>query len=116
MSDIQWLNYLFFTDFTSNREVLSAIPAGVVDEHNATMLAASLSEHDKGQYRANWTDQPGTEFSVAGVEVVYTSLPTNGLYKYTLILKFPSTSTAPSGRIVLQYNDAPPPAVEIEAS
>lgn len=112
MSDTFWLNYLFFTDFSDEKDTLVEIPKGVLNADNTTLLAAVLSTHDQGEGRPLWTDKEGVKWSLVGVEVIYngpnnTGLPTNGLYDHTLILKFPTTSQAPTGTIALNYNTAP---------
>lgn len=109
MSDIFWLNYLFFVDMSDEADTLQAVPSGVLSQDDATLLAAVLSTHDKGEGRALWTDKPGNAWSLVGASVVYngannTGLPSNALYNHVLILQFPDTSTAPVGQIVLNYN------------
>ena len=109
MTDIFWLNYLFFVDMSDEADTLEHVPTGVLSQDNATLLAAVLSTHDTGEGRALWTDKPGTEWSLVGAQVVFngennTGLPSNGLFNHVLILKFPDASTAPVGEIVLNYN------------
>lgn len=109
MSEIFWLNYLFFVDLSDEADTLEHVPAGVLSADNATLLAAVLSTHDTGEGRALWTDKPGTAWSLADAEVIFnganeTGFPSNGLYSNVLMLKFPATSTAPVGEIVLHYN------------
>lgn len=110
MSDqVFWANYLFFCDFTEDKDSLSELPMGVVDEHAATIIAATLSVHDLGNGRPNWTDQANPEWGIAGAEIIYngpnqTGMASNGAYDHILMLKFPSTQTSPQGVIALQYN------------
>jgi hypothetical protein len=109
-SGIFWLNYLFFTDFTSDAASIVDLPEGLVNTDTATLLAALLSTHDTGVGRPLWTDKAGAEWSTAGATIVYngpnsTGQPSNALFANILILEFPATSTAPVGRIVLNYND-----------
>jgi len=109
MSDIFWLNYLFFVDMSDEADTLEHVPVGVLTADNATLLAAVLSTHDTGEGRALWTDKEASAWSLAGAEVVYngannTSLPSNGRFSNVLILRFPEASTAPVGEIVLNYN------------
>jgi hypothetical protein len=109
MDKVFWFNYLFFVDFSSEKDALSAIPTGQLSEANTTLLAAMLSNHDNGEGRSLWTDKPGTAWSLAEAEVEFngenhTNLPTNARFDHVLILKFPDTSTAPVGNIVLNYN------------
>jgi hypothetical protein len=115
MNDTFWLNYLFFCDFTDSRDAISGIPGGVLSADNATLLAAALSSHDTGQYRADWTDAADADFSLAGASVVYngkndTNLPSNARFDNVLILSFTKDGKKPLGRIVLNYNDTPKPA------
>lgn len=110
MSDqIFWANYLFFSDFTPDKDALVDLPVGVVDEHAATILAATLSVHDLGNGRALWTDQSNPEWGLLGAQIVYngpnqTGFASNGAYDHVLLLKFPDTQAAPQGTLALQYN------------
>lgn len=110
MSDqVFWANYLFFCDFTEDKDSLVDLPLGKVDDHAATILAAALSVHDLGNGRALWTDQANPEWGVAGAEIIYngvnqTGFASNGMYDHVLLLKFPSTQVSPQGVIALQYN------------
>lgn len=109
MSEIFWLNYLFFVDLSAEADTLEHVPVGPLSADNATLLAAILSTHDTGEGRALWTDKAANAWSLAQAEVTFngqnqTGLPSNGLYNHVLMLKFPDNSTAPVGTIVLHYN------------
>lgn len=112
---INWANYLFHTNFTAERDTLATIPVGEVSDVTALMLAGILANIDNGEGKALWSENVESKaWSTAGCKVIYnglnsTSLPTKSKMKYVLTLEFPSDSTAPVGRIYLQYNDAPVP-------
>lgn len=104
-----WANYLFFADFSADKDSLVDLPTGVVDEHTATILAAALSTHDTGVGRALWTDQANPEWGLVGAEIIHngpneTGFASNGAFDHVLMLKFPSTQVSPQGIIALQYN------------
>lgn len=112
MATTFWPNYLFFTDFSSDGDELSQVPVGVLSASDATLLAASLSTHDKGEHRAEWTDQEEAPHTLAGATVLFngenhTNLPSSALYKYALIVQLP-WAVAPHNVLVLQYNETPP--------
>lgn len=103
-----WPNYLFFTDFSSEAVALAAIPAGVLSDGDATMLAATLSAHDTGEARAQWTAEADQPYTLAGATVVFsganhTNMPSNALFSQVLIVQLP-WADAPSNLLVLQYN------------
>lgn len=109
MSNVFWLNYLFFIDMSDEKDTLKTIPLGALSQDNATLLTAVLSTHDTGEGRALWTDKAANAWSILGTQVMFngpneTGLPANGLFDHVLILQFPSTSTSPVGQIVLNYN------------
>jgi hypothetical protein len=111
MATTFWPNYLFFTDFSSDGDVLAKVPLGVLSAADATLLAASLSTHDKGEHRAQWTDKEEEPYTLAGAEVKFndvnhTHLPSNALFKYALVLELP-WANGPHNLLVLQYNETP---------
>lgn len=106
---IFWANYLFFCDFTEDKDSLIDLPVGPLDDHAATILAAALSTHDAGPGRALWVDQANPEWGLVGAEITYngpnlTGFASNGLYDHVIMLKFPETQTSPVGTIAIQYN------------
>lgn len=105
---IFWPNYLFFVDFSADAGELAGIAVGDLSAADATLIAASLSSHDLGKFRADWTDKEDEPYTLAGAKVMYngdnhTGLPSNGLFKKALILALPWAS-APGNLLVLQYN------------
>ena len=108
MATTFWPNYLFFTDFSSDATELSQVPVGVLSASDATLLAASLSTHDKGEHRADWTDREDEPFTLAGAKVLFngdnhTNHPSNALFKQVLIVELP-WADAPRNVLVVQYN------------
>lgn len=118
IENINWVNYLFHSDFTSERETLVGIPLGPVDATNAMFLAVILSHVDTGVGKELWNDNPNVvEWSTAGATVIYNGrnaqkFPTKSKMKYQMTLEFPETSQGPKGRIYLCFNDAPVIPVE----
>ena len=115
MATTFWPNYLFFTDFSSDGDELSKVPMGVLSASDATLLAASLSTHDKGAYGAHWTDKEEEPYTLAGATVLFngenhTHLPSNALFKYALIVQLP-WAEGPHNLLVLQYNETPAPVL-----
>lgn len=116
-----WANYLFFADFSADKDSLVDLPTGVVDEHTATILAAALSTHDTGVGRALWTDQATPDWGLVGAEIIHngpnqTSFASNGMYDHALLLKFPDTQVSPQGIIALQYNAGTSTAPALDAA
>jgi hypothetical protein len=110
---INWANYLFHANFTSERDTLVAIQPGVVSDDTALMLAAVLAEVDTGEGKELWSDNPDAGiWSTAGATVIYNgrnshSMPTKYKMKYVLTLELPQVPAGQQNRIYLQYNDAP---------
>lgn len=108
-NQIFWLNYLFFADFSDDKDSLVDLAVGTVDQHTATLLAAALSTHDQGEGRALWVDTNNPAWGLLGAEIVYngpnmTGMPTNGMFDHVLTLKFPDAQTSPQGVLSLNYN------------
>lgn len=104
-----WPNYLFFVDFSADTTELAAIPLGELSAADATLVAASLSSHDTGKYRADWNDKEDTDYTLVGATVLFngdnhTGLPSNALFKKALILRFAWADAV--NVLVLQYNPA----------
>lgn len=113
MATTFWPNYLFFTDFSSDAAELATVPLGVLSADNAKLLAASLSSHDTGEVRSQWTDEEDQPYTLAGAEVIFsgvnhTNLPSNALFAYALVVKLP-WDDGPCNLLVIQYNDNTPP-------
>lgn len=116
-SQVEWLNYLFFCDFSTDKDALEALPLGEVSQDTATLLAATLSSHDQGEGRAQWVDKANPEWGLLGASISYngpnqTGFASNGAYDRILILQFPDSQVKPQGMIVLNYNtgETTPPA------
>lgn len=108
-NQIFWPNYLFFCDFTDEKDTLATLPVGVISQATATTLAAALSSHDQGVGRSLWVDQANPEWGLLGAQIIHngpneTGFLSNGLYDAVLMIQFPSTQVAPQGVISLHYN------------
>lgn len=106
---IFWPNYLFFCDFTDDKDTLAALPVGPITQSTATLLAAALSTHDQGVGRSLWVDQTNPEWGLLGAEITHngpneTGFLSNGLYDAVLMIQFPSTQVYPQGVVSLHYN------------
>lgn len=111
MSDTQvfWPNYLFFADFSDEKDSLVDLPLGLVSQDTATILAAALSTHDTGEGRALWTDKENFSWGLMGATITYngvnqTGLASNGAFDHVLMLEFPDTQKSPQGFVALNYN------------
>lgn len=113
-----WTNYFFHTDFSAQAEGLSGLEVGdemTLDQR--MVLASILTETDQGEGKELWTvDGNGTEWNLSLATIAYNGpnsrdFATNSKYSHVLALKFKTSSTAPTGRLYLQYN-IEPPAVE----
>lgn len=106
-NQVFWLNYLFFVDFTPDRDEIAAIPVGPLSAESASLLAASLSSRDGGEYRGEWAAAGESAYSLEGAEVTHNGanslgFPSNALYANVLMLKFADARTA--SQLVLHYN------------
>jgi|SRR6185312_12420914 len=111
MADNQvfWPNYLFFCDFTAEKDTLATLPLGLISQASATTLAAMLSAHDTGEGRSLWVDQSNPEWGLLGAEITHngpneTGFLSNGLYDTVLMIQFPNTQVSPQGYVALHYN------------
>lgn len=124
MTKNEWLNYFFHTDFSADEASLKEIPKGALDGETATLLAAAIGHTDTGEFRGNWTDKEGDQFSLQHAQVIYngknsTSLPTKFTNNAVLGLEFDEQSVQPEPgvRIYLGYNipDGEPTIPDTEA-
>lgn len=109
-----WPNYLFFTDFSADAEALLKVPVGVLSEADATLIAASLNNYDKGAFKGDWNTEEEKPYTLAGATVMvsgdnHVNFPTNSLFSHVVLIQLP-WAKAPSNVIALQYNYVTPAA------